>query len=106
MLSGFAALTVLATMSASAVEKRDEVSYLRGPYNIEFFRRHNDAFRISASIHFAREKAHDVAHLTPAAERALADLKFDNDSIVYVTRKKPRTNPTMELFGPYTAQFA
>jgi len=101
-------LAVLAATLASAldIQQRNEVSYLRGPYNIEFFRRHNDAFRISASIHFAREKAHDVAHLTPAAERALADLKFDNDSIVYVTRKKPRTNPTMELFGPYTAQFA
>jgi hypothetical protein len=101
-------LAVLAATLASAldIQQRNEVSYLRGPYNIEFFRRHNDAFRISASIHFAREKAHDVAQLTPAAERALADLKFDNDSIVYVTRKKPRTNPTMELFGPYTAQFA
>jgi len=106
MLSGFAALTVLATMSASAVEKRDEVSYLRGPYNIEFFKRHNEAFRISAGIHFAHGKAHDVAHLTPAAERAMADTKFDDESMAYVTRKKPRTEPTMELFGPYTAQFA
>lgn len=106
--AGLASLAVLAALPASALDfqQRNSVSYLRGPYNIEFFKRHNEAFRISAGIHFAHGKAHDVAHLTPATERAACDAGFDEESVAYVTRKKPRTEPTMELFGPYTAQFA
>lgn len=108
ILMTFASITVLAAAPASAIDiqQRNEVSYLRGPYNIEFFKRHNEAFRISAGIHFAHGKAHDVAQLTPAADRAAADVKFDDESVAYVTRKKPFTEPTMELFGPYTARFA
>jgi hypothetical protein len=51
--------------SVSAIEQRDEISYLRGPYNIEFYKRHNEAFRISAAFHYAHGRQHDVLQLTP-----------------------------------------
>jgi len=89
----------------AAIEQRDEVSYLRGPYNIAFFHRHNQAFRISAAIHFAHAKQHDVLQLTPLEQHEEADIETDAEylSCLY---NPPRTEPTMEYFGPYTARFA
>jgi hypothetical protein len=98
-------LVSAAAWPVAAIEQRDEVSYLRGPYNIAFFHRHHQAFRISAAIHFAHAKQHDVLQLTPLSRHEEADIETDAEylSCLY---NPPRTEPTMEYFGPYTARFA
>ncbi len=58
-------------------EPRTEVSYLRGPYNIAFFHRHNDSFRMSAAMHFEHGKQHDVLLLTPIARNEHFDEMFN-----------------------------
>jgi hypothetical protein len=84
-------------------EQRSTVSYLRGPYNIEFYKRHNQAFRVGAAIHFAHGKQHDVLLLTPVQKNASVDEETDGDYLKHIANP-PRTEPTMELYGPYTAQ--
>ena len=97
------ALMMLESVCLGHFEQRDEVSYLRGPYNIEFFRRHNYSFRTSAAIHFSHGKQHDVLLLTPIARSEHFDSKFDSECVWYLFHP-PRTEPTMELFGPYSAR--
>ncbi|WP_027366854.1 hypothetical protein [Desulfocurvibacter africanus] len=87
------------------VEQRDEVSYLRGRYNFAFFERHHDSYQISAAIHFAHGIQHDILALKPIGAHAETDAKADADYL-NMLYDPPRTEPTMELFGPYTAQFA
>lgn len=108
-------LTMLAVMSSalmlgcesSAVrlEQRNVTSYLRGPYNYEFYERHNDEFRTSAAIHFAHGKAHDVPELTPLSRASYFDAQF-NGELVHWIHDKPRMEPHMEQWGPHTSQFA
>ena len=97
------AMAVLEGTCLAHVEPREEVSYLRGPYNVEFFHRHNYTFRTSAAIHFAHGKQHDVLLLTPIAQHEHFDGKFDSECVWYLFHP-PRTEPTMELFGPYSAR--
>jgi hypothetical protein len=85
------------------LEQRDMVSYLRGPYNLAFFHRHNSAFRISAAIHFAHAIQHDILQLTPIAENIAVDRETDAEYLA-CTFNPPRTEPTMEYYGPYTAR--
>lgn len=94
---------LLQSVGLGQLEPRNEVSYLRGPYNIEFFRRHNDSFRTSAAIHFAHGKQHDVLLLTPMDRSEHIDDLFNTECLWY-TFHPPRTEPTMELFAPYSAR--
>jgi hypothetical protein len=90
---------------AWALQQRNMVSYLRGPYNIAFFYRHNPAFRIASAIHFSHGIQHDILQLTPIEQHKATDIATDADylSCVY---SPPRTEPPMELFGPYVARIA
>jgi hypothetical protein len=96
---------VLGTWAADvfAVERRNEISYLRGPYNIEFYKRHNQAYDISSAIHFAHGRQHDVLQLTPITDNVRQDEKFDRDA-VEMLRRPPRTEPAMEYWAPFTAR--
>jgi hypothetical protein len=86
-----------------ALEQRDLVSYMRGIYNFEFFKRHNTDFRIGAALHFAHGKQHDVLLLDEPGRSRESDIKSDREYLDYIDNL-PRTEPVMELFAPYTAQ--
>lgn len=105
--AGTGALALLLAGTCLAIaEDRGEVSFLRGPYNIAFFNRHNAAYRTQAAIHIAHAKAHDVLALTPLERHAEEDEKFDREMVDYVQRGNVRIGPHMEPFGPYTARVA
>lgn len=93
-------------LESKSLERRNEVSFLRGKYNTAQFKRHNRTFRYSAAFHFNHGKQHDVLQLTPLANHVKVDEDFDRESVDYVYKLKAKTEPTMELFGPYTARFA
>lgn len=97
------ALLVIVTLRLVTAEQRSQVSYLRGPYNIAYFNRHNKDFRLSAAFHFNHGKQDDVLLLTPFERHELVDTKFDKESVEKVMNP-PHTEPTMELYGPYTAR--
>ncbi len=99
-----AGLWVAAAMPAGALDQRDMVGHLRGPYNLAFFYRHNAAYRISASIHIAHAVQHDVLQLSPFGEHAAVDMETDAE-FMQATFNPPRTEPTMEMFGPYAGRF-
>ena len=101
-----AAAIALAATSTWGAEKRNEVSFLRGPYNIELFKRHNTAFRVGAAMHFSHAKQHDVLLLTPAARAAEVDAGFDAESLAFARRLRAKTEPTQELYAPYMARAA
>jgi hypothetical protein len=82
-------------------EQRNEVSYLRGPYNIAFFQRHNEAFRVGAALHFSHAKQHDVLLLTPFSQREPADASFDQESLDFLKELKAKTEPVRELLGVF-----
>ena len=86
-------------------EQRNEVSYLRGPYNFDFYRRHNEAYRFSAAIHFAHAKAHDVPQLTPLEKASFFDRQLDAEMLHFI-HSQPRIEPHMEYWGPHTGLFA
>ncbi len=102
LLGGVVALLLVTTM-VPALERRNDISYLRGPYNNAFFWRHNDSFRISAALHFSHGKQHDVLMLTPLEQRTAADERFDGES-VRMLKAPPRTEPDMEYYSPYAAR--
>lgn len=103
LIAALAIFTGLGLQPALGLEQRDEVSYLRGPYNIAFFRRHNAAYRISAAMHFAHGKQHDVLLLTPLADHSHQDRKFDAECLCCLYLP-PKIEPTMEYYGPYCAR--
>jgi hypothetical protein len=56
---------------------------------------------MSAAMHFGHGKQHDVLLLTPIARNEHFDEMFNAECMWY-TFHPPRTEPTMELFAPYT----
>jgi hypothetical protein len=84
-------------------EQRSQVSYLRGPYNIAYFNRHNSDFRLSAGFHFNHGKQHDELLLSPFSRHAETDVKLDQASVAML-KDPPKTEPTMEYYGPYGAR--
>jgi hypothetical protein len=100
------ALLWMLTIHVLAVEQRNEVAFLRGPYNIAFFYRHNRAFRVGAALHFSHAKQHDVLLLTPLARHAEADAQFDQESVAFIEQLTAHTEPTQEYYAPYTARAA
>jgi len=96
-------MTVCWTNEALSLEQRDHVSFLRGPYNGAFFHRENEAFRIGSSIHFAHGIQHDILQLEPLNDHERSDGRADAEYLNMIWNP-PRTEPTMELYGPYTAR--
>ncbi len=90
----------------SCFERRNSVSYLRGPYNTAFFWRHNRAFRIGAALHFSHAKQHDMLLLTPLSDHQRADAAFDRESVDFARELKAFTEPHQEYYAPYTARAA
>lgn len=106
LLLQFVLMIVCTTGVESAAEQRNEISYLRGKYNQAFFYRHNDSYRYSAAFHYYHAKQHDILQLTPLQNHHQIDIRFDGDVTAYTYGKYAKTEPTMELYGPYTAQMA
>lgn len=77
--------------NVSALEKRDDVSYLRGPYNGAFFHRHNNSFRESAALHFAHGKQHDVLILNPLSRKEFTDRDFLKECLLPDMKKSPES---------------
>ena len=88
---------------AAALEQRDTVYHLVGPYNTAFYDRHNASYRTSASVHYAHARQHDYLELTPLAEHAERDSVWNKDYVDFL-RSRPRIEPTMEYYGPYTGR--
>ena len=87
-------------------EQRNEVSYLRGPYNNALFRRHNRTFQIGAALHFSHAKQHDVLLLSPIADHERVDAAFDQESVTFAKELPAETEPHQEYYAPYTARAA
>jgi len=85
---------------ALALEQRNEVSFLRGPYNLAFFYRHNLAYRIGAGMHFFHSKQHDLLQLTPFEDHAAVDARFDKEALGYLY-EPPNTEPEMPYYSNY-----
>jgi hypothetical protein len=79
---------------AQALEQRNDVSFLRGPYHLAFYKRHNHAYRLSAGMHFFHSKQHDHANV---------DRKF-NDEALAALKKPPRIEPEMDYYSSYVDQ--
>lgn len=93
-----ALLLALFSTDALSLEQRNDVSYLRGPYNGAFFHRENEAFRVSASIHFAHGIQHDILQLEPLSNHEMTDRRTDADYLEML-KNPPRTEPEMETYG-------
>ena len=105
ILSGAAGLAslLLTSRPGRALEKRNDVDFLRGPYNEAFFFRHNFAYRIGAGMHFFHSKQHDLLQLTRFEDHAEVDARFDQEAVGYII-KPPLTEPTMEYYSSYIAR--
>lgn len=101
-----ALVVTMGVMPVWGLEQRNEMSYLRGPYNIAFFKRHNDSFRIGAALHFSHAKQHDVLLLTPFSQHEQADQEFERESVDFVEQLRAKTEPVQEYYAPYTARAA
>lgn len=87
------------------LEQRNQVSFLRGPYNFDFYERHNDPYRFGAAIHFAHGKAHDVPQLTSLDRANYYDQQFAAEAKHWI-HDTPMVEPHMEYWGPHTGLFA
>ena len=99
------ALAATATLSsgvgrAFALEQRNEVGFLKGPYNLAFFYRHNQAYRIGAGMHFFHSKQHDLLQLTRFEDHAAVDARFDKEAQGWL-RDPPATEPEMPYYSSY-----
>ena len=96
-LSAAAGLTLL-PRRAHALEQRNDVGILRGPYNEAFYFRHNESYRIGAAMHFFHSKQHDLMLQTPLAEHARYDQELNRQSLDMLTHL-PRTEPSMQYYA-------
>ncbi len=106
LLGALIAPTLMIGVGTAHAEKRNEVTYLRGPYNIADFYRHRESFQYSAGFHFHHGKEHDVLQLTPLANHKKVDHDFNVEVTNFVYNRTAKTEPTMEYYGPYTARLA
>ena len=89
------ALSALAPRAARAWEQRNDVSFLRGPYNEAFYLRHNESHRSGCAMHFFHTKQHNLLQRTPRAEHARFDQLLNDQSVaVLCDPPGPRTTPT------------
>ena len=91
------------TPDLAAAERRNDVDFLRGPYNEAFFQRHNFAYRIGAGMHFFHSKQHDLLQLTPFKDHAAVDARFDKEALGYLY-EPPLIEPEMEYYSSYIAR--
>ena len=92
--ASLALLLSACSASNTTTEPRKEISYLRGPYNAAFFRRHLESNAYSAGFHFHHGKEHDVTLLTPPADRARMDDEFDRQMSCAILLLRPVGLPT------------
>lgn len=85
---------------ARALEQRGESGFLRGPYNLAFYRRHNAAYRIAAGMHFFHSKQHDLLERTPLSEAERYDALMDREA-TKALRDPPRLEPGMPYYSEY-----
>jgi hypothetical protein len=109
MRASFIACLVVMVLAPSGwaqfhIEQRNEVSYLRGPYILDFYHRHNDAFRSGAAIHFAHGKQHDTLLSTPLRDSQWVDQRTDREFVNFLLNRTARTEPEMFLYAPSTGQ--
>lgn len=88
---------------AIALEQRNDVSFLRGPYHLAFYKRHNHAYRLSAGMHFFHSKQHDLLQLTPIEDHQAVDRKF-NDEALAALKMPPRIEPEMDYYSSFVDQ--
>ena len=101
MIAGVAAACSLAAVGpAQSLEQRNDVSFLRGPYNLAFFYRHNHAYRIGAGMHFFHSKQHDLLQLTPFEDHAAVDARFDKEALGQLY-DPPATEPEMPYYSSF-----
>ena len=104
MMGGLSALAGGALASPlQALEQRNAVAHLRGPYNLALFYRHNDAYRIGAGMHFFHSKQHDLLQRTALADRAAVDAQFNDEALRWL-RDPPRTEPVMTYYSSYVSR--
>ena len=101
-----ATLAGCSSHTVPSVESRKEVTYLRGPYNTSFYRRHNASERYSAGFHYHHGKQQDVLQITPLSNRQKVDADFDESVVKHVSQADIRVGPSMEFFGPYASRIA
>jgi hypothetical protein len=111
LLMGKLHLLILAALAmpcaaAPHFEQRNEISYLRGKYNLALFYRHNETFRNAAAIHFAHAIQHDYLQLNPLSDAARIDAMADERYMDFLLNHRARTEPSMEYYGPYVARGA
>lgn len=105
-LTGVACVALLLAMPNAHAETRGNVEERLAGYSEKFYRRHNEAFRVGAAIHYAHGKAHDVLQLKPFSDHERVDLATNRDFTEFTQKLKARTEPTMEYYAPYTARMA
>lgn len=98
--AGVVAAIALLPTAARALEQRNDVDFLRGPYNLAYYYRHNEPYRIGAGMHFFHSKQHDLLQRTPLAAHAAVDERFDRQALEWV-RNPPRTEPQMPYYSEY-----
>ncbi|MDY6785001.1 MAG: hypothetical protein SW833_21075 [Cyanobacteriota bacterium] len=105
-------LTLLALATALIVglnkqpvtaEQRNAIAHPNTPYQLAFYNRHRQSYKVAGALHFAHSKLHDILLLTPFARHAEEDDKLYQE-ILSVYNNPPRIEPTMELYAPYTAR--
>ncbi len=101
--SAGALLAQFVSPQSFALERRNDVSFLRGPYNLAQFYRHNYSYRLSAGMHFFHSKQHDLLQRTRLANHNENDARFDEEALAFL-REPPRIEPEMDYYSSYVDQ--
>jgi hypothetical protein len=99
-------ITQVRVEKLAGFEKYDMPAFMRGPHVLEFWNRHNLAFRRQSAIHAAHGAAHDVVLLSPFEEASKEDKKFTKRFTEKTLNDPPKTEAVMQTYGPTTSQFA
>lgn len=97
------AITFGGVIKPAAAEKRNAIAHPPTPYQLAFYNRHRESYRVAGALHFAHSKLHDVLLTTPFDRRAKEDAKLYDESLAFLNQP-PRIEPSMELYAPYTAR--
>lgn len=95
----------VAAPPVDALEQRDLVFRLRGPYNFQYFRHHPEDFQLGAVAHWAHGWQHDLILITPRERTLEADARFYRD-FERLFADPPRTEPHQDYVGPRMARLA
>ena len=106
LVSGASLAALIGLPETARAEQRNDVTFLRGPYNQAYWNRHRASEQYSAGFHYHHGKQHDVLMRTALSDHETVDFNFDRSVFNFVKNRKSRTGPSMELYGPYTAKMA